>query len=160
MFSPKNVIYGFFKSKNQYNNKHKYLISLYIDEDTIVTACVTTSQNRSGAQRGHEVSGANKNSNGQHISYVFKNTDVVGKTLSGDDYTFPVTTTIRYDAHFTVKKEAEWRGIIENPEVVCTLTDKVYSDLIYSMLKSPDVSGENKIIFEGVLTEMGKNGLL
>ena len=68
-------------------------------------------------------------------------------------------TTIRYDAHFRVETEETWRSKITNPEVVCVLNDKVYADLLYSMSKSPDVSGENKILFEKILQEMGDKGL-
>lgn len=46
MFQPREIVYGFVKGINPPH--HKYIVTIYQDEELSIVACFTTSQGRAG----------------------------------------------------------------------------------------------------------------
>ena len=155
MLTPKNIIYGFCKITNP--PKKKYFISLYRSELLHVVACFTTSQDRSGAPLGQSRHGANRNSNDDIVSYVFKaNVEIGDIPGSSDKFKFPCETVIRFDYGLKDREQDEIMGWFQEPKVVGILSDKEYENLLYAMVKSDDVPKIYQILFDEVLQELGR----
>ena len=155
MLTPKNIIYGFCKTTNP--PKYKYLISLYRSEQLHVVACFPTSQNRSGAPLGQSKHGANRNSENEIVSYVFKADVEIGNIPdSSDKFKFPRETVIRFDYGLKDRGQDEIIGWFHDPKVVGVLSDKEYENLLYAMVKSDNVPKKYQILFDEVLQELGR----
>ena len=136
MLSERNVIYGFCKTTNP--PKNKYLISLHRSSELDIVACFTTSQKRTGGAYIEKKHGKIKNSKGVVVSYFFKQNTVIGKSLSGIDFSFPEDTSVIFDYCFQSGEQNAILNQFEDIEVKCVLTDKEYFDLIYAIYQSPD----------------------
>lgn len=149
MFKAGNILHGFFEK----TRKNKYAIILYADESSYLITTFTTSQQRSGVTC--PIHGKNPKS-GTPKSYVFKAGVLIGKNINGNEFSFKKDTTI-------VPDYGVFGGLIEKFKigssdltVVCSLYDKEYEDLIYTLYHCERLSREYKKIFEGILQNIHK----
>ena len=156
MFQAKEVIYGFFKDIS--TPKNKYLIVLHRDANLLVTACFTTSQQRAGIPLGEIVHGVCKNASGEVISYVFLKGQTIGvNPTTGEPFSFPRQTTVTFDygVHQIYYEKLSSDSFLENPKVVCVLSDAEYINLVYAMYRSPKTKGTIKSVLQSILEQQG-----
>lgn len=147
MLTPGNVLHGNFSLNPKSDDK--YCIVLHRDnnnpEECVVTI-FTTGQKRSVSNpvhgRNELVIGENK-----HLTYVFKAGKVVGENEEGKPFSFPSDSTVVADygiASWTINELQNIEGIHSK----CTLYDKEFKDLLYTLLKSEDTVEKYKPIIE------------
>lgn len=151
MFTPKNILYGWFLKTNP--PKNKYIISLYQSTKFSILACFTTSQPRAGVSLDQIKHGTIKK-NGEILSYVFEPNVVIGKDPKGNDFCFPVQTTIRFDYCIKEGSDEYFMKNTQNLKVVGILDDEEYKQLIYAMYYSNNIPPIYKPIFENILFEI------
>ena len=149
MLSPRNIIYGKCLTTNP--PKNKYLISLYRSNDLNVVACFTTSQSRAGVPLSQVQHGKIKDKKNNVISYCFKADINIGNCPDGTSFAFSLDTTIVFDYCFQEQFQDKLLSNFEHPNVVCTLNDDEYLDLIYAMYQSKTTNKGYKTIFENIL---------
>lgn len=146
MLSEKNVVYGFCNATNP--PKYKYLISLHRSPELNVVACFTTSQNRTGSAYIEKKHGKIKDAKGFVVSYFFKQGVVIGKSISGDEFSFSKDTTVPFDYCFQEGDQSTIISKFENIEVKCVLSDTEYFNLIYAIYQSPNTPKQYIAIFK------------
>ena len=149
MLKAKNIIYGFCNCINP--PKPKYLISLFRSANLNVIAVFPTSQHRAGVASPQH--GYNKRGD-QIVSYVFEAGHPIGKRMDSDeDFSFPLPTTIPFDYCFREGDQNDILKAFDSPEVVGSLSDKEYIDLVYALYKSPLTPQKYKPIFDKILQD-------
>lgn len=153
MFEPGNVLYGLFRLSN-IETKPKYAIILHKDERSYILATFTTSQPRAGAVS--YVHGKNPPGSPNPRSHVFLATQMIGTyTVQGVsiEYHFPDDTTVVPDYGFRFTSIAEFQKNVTNLELKCTLYEKEYLNLIYTLYQCKKSPREYKEIYEQILID-------
>ena len=152
MFEPGNVLHGIFRLSDTLT-KPKYAIVLHKDNDFYILATFTTSQKRSGAVA--YVHGKNPKGSKEPKSYVFLSTQKVGtRTVNGvvKEYNFPDDTTVVPDYGLRFTSIVEFKKNVTNLELVCSLYEREYLDLIYTLYQCKKTPREYKEIYERILS--------
>lgn len=155
MLEPGEVVYGFVKDIHP--PKHKYLVTIYRDDDLQIVACFTTTQNRVGIPL-ESLKHGYVSKDGDIIGYFFdKNIAVGANPKTSEDFKFPRNCVIPFA--YCIKegtKEALLAGI-DNAEVVCRLSPKEYEDIVYAMMCSPHTNAKHKPYLDKVLQQLYEN---
>lgn len=148
MFVAGNILYGIFTLKN--TTKHKYSIILHVDNGLCILATYTTSQERSGVP--NPTHGKNPKS-GVPVSYVFKAGISIGKCPQNNDFAFKLDTVVVSDYGFIESSIECFKKSVSGLTLVCSLYNKEYLDLIYTLYQCRRTPKEYKKIFENILSE-------
>ena len=157
MFNPGEVIYGTVNGFGFIKPKPKYLIVLYRDDQLTIATCFTTSQERAGVPPENLKHGAVKDEDG-FISYVFLAGVVVGQhPESGEDFAFPLNSTVTFDYGLNLGELFDFQNGIENAELKCLLSEEEFGNLLYAMYSSHITPRKYKPYLEKSLNELYGN---
>lgn len=149
MFQPREIVYGFVKGINPPH--HKYIVTIYQDEELSIVACFTTSQGRAGVPEDKIRHGAIYREK-ECISYVFDKDHCIGlNPATGVEFSFPKRTVITFDYGVREGQKEYFLRQFENPKVVCELYETEYIELVYAMYRSPHTRETHKRVLYRIL---------
>ena len=151
MFQPREIIYGY--GKSLYSPHHKYIVTIYRDDELNIVACFTTSQSRAGVPEDEIHHGAIYKEK-RCVSFVFEKDVKIGvNPATGADFAFPKRSVITFDYGVREGLQESFLKEFENPEVVCMLDEKEYIELVYAMYCSPHTKNTHKKVLNKILEE-------
>jgi len=151
MLTPGNVLYGNFKLNE--NSDEKYCIVLSRDNNNPKECIVTTFTTSKARSVINPVHGKNVHPVSGAASYVFKAGVVVGKSDSGEDFSFPRDSTVVTDygmRGWEIQKLQSTQGL----ELKCRLLDEEFGNLLYVLLKSEKVKDRYKPALDSALSKL------
>ncbi|MCR5453736.1 MAG: hypothetical protein K6F33_01955 [Bacteroidales bacterium] len=135
MFAPGDIIYGY--AKSLYRPKYKYAVSIFRDSELNILAQFTTSKDRRG--------------------YVIDAGKIIGvNPQTGVDFCFQKRTVLAYDYGFLYGTEQQLISQLDNPEIVCRMSEEEYINMVYALYKSDYTPAEYKPFLEKVLEDFYK----
>lgn len=146
MFRTGNIVYG----KNEKAKKRKYLISIYCSETLSLLAVLPTSQVRCGVENPKH--GIIKNDKGDVLSYYYEAKHRIGKAPNGSDVFFPLNTTVVFDYAILDSTYEDMKNQYnEGANLLGSLSEEEYYNLVYAMYKSPKTKNKYKELLNEIL---------